>query len=58
MVVSGNARFTVLTSQLIRMEYSDTGVFEDCATLAFVNRNTTVPPFTQSIAKGLMFLCE
>ena len=44
-VVAGNARFTVLTPQLIRMEWSADGVFEDRATLTFVNRNTEVPKF-------------
>ena len=29
MVVSGNARFTVLTDRLIRIEWSRTGSFED-----------------------------
>ena len=36
-VVAGNARFTVLTPQLIRMEWSEDGIFEDRATLTFVN---------------------
>ena len=44
-VVAGNARFTVLTPQLIRMEWSADGVFEDRATLTFVNRKTDVPQF-------------
>ena len=37
-VVSGNARFTVLTDRMIRMEYAPDGTFEDRATLTFVNR--------------------
>ena len=45
-VVAGNARFTVLTSQLIRMEWAEDGVFEDNATLTFINRNLPVPEFT------------
>lgn len=44
-VVVENARFTVLTPQLIRMEWSEDGVFEDRATLTFVNRNIEVPQF-------------
>ena len=44
-VTSGNARFTVLTPQLIRMEWSADGQFEDRATLTFVNRETPVPKF-------------
>ena len=44
-VVAGNARFTVLTPQLVRMEWSEDGVFEDRATLTFVNRRLPVPEF-------------
>ena len=44
-VEAGNARFTVLTPQLIRMEWSENGAFEDRATLTFVNRHTEVPQF-------------
>ena len=43
--VVGDARFTVLSSQLLRMEYKGaqaTG-FEDRPTLAFVNRRQPVP---------------
>ena len=45
MVVCGNARFTVLTSRLIRMEWSADGTFEDRATLGIVNRDLEVPAF-------------
>ena len=44
-VVSGNARFTVLTPRLVRMEWSEDGKFEDRATLGVVNRNLEVPAF-------------
>ena len=44
-VVCGKARFTVLTSRLIRMEWSDNGIFEDRATLGIVNRSLDVPVF-------------
>lgn len=48
-VTSGNARFTVLTPEMIRIEYSDKGVFEDRATFAVVSRELdTVPRFTSS----------
>ena len=50
-VISNNARFTVLTPYLIRMEYSSSKQFEDRATTAVLNRETTVPEFTQSISK-------
>ena len=46
MVIAGNARFTVLTDRLIRMEWSASGAFEDNATLAIVNRNLPVPAFS------------
>ena len=41
----GNARFTVLTDRLIRMEWCEDGLFEDRASLAIVNRNLPVPSF-------------
>ena len=44
-VISGNARFTVLTDRLIRMEWSEDGTFEDRASLAIVNRNLPVPDY-------------
>ena len=45
-VVVGNARFTVLTDRLVRMEWSENGSFEDHATLAIVNRDLPVPKFS------------
>ena len=45
-VLCGNARFTVLTDRLIRMEWSEDGIFEDNATLAIVNRRLPVPHFS------------
>ena len=47
-VVCGNARFTVLTDRLIRMEWSEDGKFEDRASLAIINRRLDVPAFTVS----------
>ena len=44
-VTSGNARFTVLTPQMIRIEYSDKCAFEDRATFAIQNRQLDVPSF-------------
>ena len=41
----GKARFTVLTSRLIRMEWAADAQFEDRATLGIVNRNLEVPSF-------------
>jgi alpha-glucosidase (family GH31 glycosyl hydrolase)/glycerophosphoryl diester phosphodiesterase len=45
-VTLGNARFTVLTPRLIRMEWAANGVWEDRASLGIVNRNLTVPKYT------------
>jgi alpha-glucosidase len=42
-VTIGNARFTVLTPQLIRMEWSADGKFEDRASMVFINRRLPVP---------------
>ena len=47
-VTAGNARFTVLTSRLIRMEWAEDGLFEDRATLGIVNRRLPVPAFKVS----------
>ncbi|HUH63621.1 MAG TPA: TIM-barrel domain-containing protein [Terracidiphilus sp.] len=44
-VTLGNARFTVLTPQLIRMEWEADGKFEDHASLVFINRRLPVPKF-------------
>jgi alpha-glucosidase (family GH31 glycosyl hydrolase) len=63
-VVSGNARFTVLTDRAIRMEYvvapgsanenTTSVIFQDNATTAILNRNLPVPKFTQSITNGIL----
>ena len=43
--VGGQARFTVLTERLIRMEWGGTN---DAATFSFVNRNLPTPQFSVS----------
>ena len=45
-IACGDARFTVLTDRLIRMEQATGGAFEDRASLTFVNRALPVPAFT------------
>lgn len=45
-VVEGNARFTVLTPEMIRIEYSDSARFDDRASFVVVNRQLPVPEFT------------
>src|ERR1700759_932795 len=53
-VIFDHARFTVLTPQLIRMEWSADGKFEDHPSFVFLNRRLPVPKFTQdSAATGL-----
>lgn len=40
-----NYRFTVLTPQMIRLEYSKSGVFENRATQTVINRDFAIPKF-------------
>ncbi len=49
-VTVGHARFTILTPQLIRMEWAADAKFEDHASLVFLNRKLPVPQFTQESA--------
>ena len=45
-IVKGDKwRFTILTSRLVRIEYSEDGVFEDRATQTVINRAFEVPKF-------------
>jgi len=54
-VTSGNARFTVLTDYLIRLEYHDNGRFRDAATFTVLNRKLSVPVFTsETSGKNLL----
>ncbi|HTB97890.1 MAG TPA: TIM-barrel domain-containing protein [Terracidiphilus sp.] len=48
-VTLGNARFTVLTPELIRMEWAADGKFEDHASFVFINRRLPVPKFEREI---------
>ncbi|MDK6687760.1 alpha-xylosidase, partial [Aerococcus sp. UMB8623] len=59
-VVEGDTyRFTVLTSRLIRMEYSPTGTFADQASFMAINRDFPVPDFrVVRSGKGLEILTE
>lgn len=51
-VVCDRARFTVLTSRLIRMEWAEDGKFEDRASFTIVNRYLPVPSFTKEYKDG------
>lgn len=55
-VTSGNARFTVLTPEMIRIEYSDKGVFEDRATFTVINRQLAVPQYKTSEDETFLYL--
>ena len=46
-VVVGNARFTVLTPEMIRMEWAAEAKFEDHASFVFINRRLPVPKFSK-----------
>ncbi len=54
-VYAGKARFTVLTPELIRMEWSRAG-FTDSASQVFLNRYMPVPPFTSKLSGGRLLL--
>ena len=51
-VVLGHARFTVLTPELIRMEWAADGKFEDHASFVFLNRRLPVPHYSKSLTDG------
>lgn len=54
-IVAGDKyRFTVLTDRLIRMEYSESGVFEDRATQTVINRVTDTPEFRVRESSGTL----
>lgn len=42
-IVEGNARFTFITSKLVRMEWAEDGKFEDRRSLTFIQRNLPAP---------------
>src|SRR5580693_2029981 len=51
-VTQGNARFTVLAPQLIRMEWAADGKFEDHPSFVFLNRRLPAPKFVASVTKS------
>ena len=55
-VQSGRARFTVLTPQMIRIQYSAKQLFEDRATFAVINRRLPVPHFTTREEGGYLYI--
>ena len=55
-VTAGKARFTVLTPEMIRIQYSERERFEDRATFAVVNRRLPVPQFTKEERNGYLYI--
>jgi alpha-glucosidase len=54
-VVSGAARFSILTTRLLRLEWSETGGFEERGTFAFPNRySDPAPTFSSSISDEIL----
>ncbi len=53
-VTSGNVRFAVLTSRLVRLEYGRDGYFEDHPSQAFWFRKQPVPSFRKTISKDFI----
>ncbi|MCK5683286.1 DUF5110 domain-containing protein [bacterium] len=56
LVFSDQVRFTVLTSGLIRMEWSKDNNFEDKGSLAFINRHLPVPHYEKSISDSWLMI--
>lgn len=55
-VLSGNMRFTVLTPEMIRIEWSDKQIFEDRASFVAINRRLPVPKFTKKEKEGFLYI--
>jgi alpha-glucosidase (family GH31 glycosyl hydrolase) len=52
----GNARFTILTPHLVRLEWDSTGQFNDRPSFVVINRKLEVPFFKQTIEKGWLHI--
>ena len=55
-VISGDMRFTVLTPEIIRIEWSDKQMFEDRASFTVLNRRFPVPAFTKEEKDGFLYI--
>lgn len=55
-VKSGNMRFTVLTPEMIRIEWSAQNVFEDRASFVVINRDLPVPAFSTKEENGYFII--
>ena len=56
MVTSGNMRFTLLTPEMIRIEWSGKQIFEDRASFVVVNRRLPVPSYTTNTSDGYLYI--
>jgi len=55
-VIQDNCRFTVLTPRMIRLEWTEDGLFENHSSIVFVNRNLEVPKFNVTKQNGWLFI--
>jgi len=55
-IVSGNARFTLLTQQTLRMEWDSAKHFKDAASFTVINRKLPVPYFTKTEKNGWLII--
>ena len=55
-ITEGNARFTILTPQLIRMEWNGRRSFEDRASLVFINRRLEPPHYSTRRDSGWLVI--
>lgn len=56
-IVKGDKfRITVLTSRLLRIEYSENGIFNDSATFAVINRDFEVPKYEIKNEDGILLI--
>jgi len=51
-IIEGNARFTVLTPRLLRLEWDSTRQFNDQPSFVVINRKLAVPAFTKTVKDG------
>ncbi len=56
LVSAGHARFTILTPRLLRLEWSETGIFEDRGSLAFPHRYASPPPFSVTTEQDMTII--
>ena len=55
-VISGQARFTLLTPSMMRLEWSPESDFEDRASFAFINRRMPVPDYSTRHEEGWLVI--